>query len=753
MIVIGLLLLIGGIILSAVLFLGRKSGGDDDDTSEAQESESGQGAVYVSISAPPRAFEREYTETMPVVPNTISLKATTPTTTASTTLTTGLTPSTGQTTSTTILISVTQHSTRHTLAEQHTTSTSSAVDTSRKSATRRSARTRRRRTTRRAISARRKSTARHATFTSQNATVRQDTVTRRKPLSKRSTITSRKPTTRRVTVTRRKPTTRLVTFTSRKSTTRQATITRPKPRTRRATVTWRKPGTRRVRKPRTRRTTVTRPKTTTRLITFTSRKSTTRQVTITRPKPRTRRATVTWRKPGTRRVRKPRTRRTTVTRLKTTTRRVTFTSRQPNESTTKRVTITSRKPTTRRVTVTEHNPITILATSSQTISTTTTLKPRLSAKTLLCVLGDEDKFPPADLCDVLVYDSNNEDYAPFLNPMSIGTAAFARKTTEKTITKYAIQIPEKFRNEAMRSLQKPSGQDIVQQLWAARVRSYAFLELEVSPYTDMVQVSGVVSMVKTLRRLQHDLEGRTKQNGYIILGVAVMEKETKDNDHAYVQMLQEIMSEAKPDALVYVTSFNKEFFGDTRCRAIGPSAWARPTIPDQPTFVNALELRKLIGASSTVTELLSLSISGRWASFKELDDQEEWDDIITTQSCTSIIRLGYQDKGCPRGSQYASFHAYPRAEWHDVKRQHKYIRTKTWSFVMAYDDNITMATKMCRAAKEYDFHGGWAVFDLEFSDSRHLCPDDQFKDGLRLVHWIKHHMNQGFSGDCSSIRK
>ncbi|XP_064475408.1 uncharacterized protein LOC135389274 [Ornithodoros turicata] len=448
---------------------------------------------------------------------------------------------------------------------------------------------------------------------------------------------------------------------------------------------------------------------------------------------------------------------TTTTSRTTTTKRIPKTTKKPPKTTERSTPATTRSTASDSNSETdettpsgeESDNIETPSKSTPSPKSTTTRKPTkqaLPSKVLLCTSA-ATRHPPDGICDFLLYSpsiltslttSGTDERDALLS-------AFIEHVEDFQHTKAGLDIQELHRSKVSKHMGSRSSEIFLRDLWRDQVRHFGVLDFELTTSTRDSVIHTVIKMLKEIDTLQKSFRGPREEFGYYFLGVAVLYKKLPDTDEIMKAHFQLMISEAKPDAVVFRTTYLRRLKDDALCRSTGPSLWAHATMIDQPTFVETLEFRKTVDVPRNITQLLSLTPSGRWTKYNitqqiPFDMLTEAPDLGDNRTCVESVNDDKFAYVCRDGSKYGQFHTSFK-DVLDKQRITRILRGSTTS-VLSYDDKFTVLAKMCKAQKEFGFFGGWLVFSAHKDDVLNSCKDTTYTDGYAFLHYVKDYMRR-----------
>ncbi|XP_064473487.1 uncharacterized protein LOC135388096 [Ornithodoros turicata] len=363
-----------------------------------------------------------------------------------------------------------------------------------------------------------------------------------------------------------------------------------------------------------------------------------------------------------------------------------------------------------------------------------TVKHPLPSQPLICTVSHArlDPIPtsvPDGLCLFLMY---RPARTPFTAPPDAVLTRFTALASKLSKTRCGIDIAQEIRQNAIGQL--ASSMSATTDLYKKKVYDYSALDFDITVAMSDADVTQFIGFLKNFSSIQ-DYNRRTITGpfGYIFVGVSPIGRDSGDT---FKDRVQRIINEVKPDAILFLTTYLRTDITKYNCRVSAPSMWTDATMPDQPTFVKALELRNRLTIPANVAQLLSLTAHGRWAQFgpnqipakSDRGKPISFDDnrICIATEASDIVGYTCANSGSENYSTYHDDRYVGNQDLCDEKRLSRIIRSSWPEWTGGYDSVRLMRLKMCMAYRDYGFRGGWVMFDLQLSDVSGYC----FVDGI-----------------------
>lgn len=382
-------------------------------------------------------------------------------------------------------------------------------------------------------------------------------------------------------------------------------------------------------------------------------------------------------------------------------------------------------------------------TLTTSITTTTTLKPALPVKLLVCSATSKP-YPDDGICDFMLHRTETAT-GPLADPLVAAISGFASVATAMKKTQCGLEITETSISDTITQLGTTSGSTAMTKLWPQNVRSYAFFDADLSVKTTDTYVNQIINLLKEIYKLQASImrKGGAVPTvfGFLFLGAAPLYMNSTDPSNIVKTTLERMISETKPDAVLFRTSYLRSYDNaPPTCRSTGPSIWNQATVPDQPTFVESLQLRRDVALPGNTSQMLSLMLTGRFVTYGSslsTASVELGSSLVCVESGTWN---GWPSLACPGGPQYK---LHEQSKHYDPVRITHFGQTSLKSLT-AYDDKDDIKKKMCKSKVEHGFDGGWVVFDVSADDTNKYCNDMKYTDQFPFLHYVREYMDQDF---------
>ncbi|XP_064476058.1 uncharacterized protein LOC135389949 [Ornithodoros turicata] len=389
-------------------------------------------------------------------------------------------------------------------------------------------------------------------------------------------------------------------------------------------------------------------------------------------------------------------------------------------------------------------------TTTTTSTTTTTVKPILNAKVFVCTANPtaDVSLPsiPDGLCDFLMYRPTT---VPFTSEPGDELKKFTELIPEFGKTHLGIDIRQEIRDAAISQLKEPSGKTALASLYKQGVQDYSTFDVDIYVDTTEDAVKDVIGFLQTIKAIQTEAKGDSAGFGYLFVGVSPLAHNISD-DTATTKMwvhFQRIIDEVMPDGVLFLTTYLRTHYKENRCRSTGPSLWTRAIMFDQPTFEDSLNFRKGLKIPANVTQLLSLSVHGRWSSYTEAQmpktttEKRKYLELGDSRVCNETGIYDVVSYTCVNSThdRYKAYRGDGSQDNLDYLRLTRVVRSSYPMWVGGYDSWGTMSMKMCKAYTEYGHRGGWVVFDLQLADVLDFCTTG-YTQGFGHCYRIKNYM-------------
>lgn len=379
--------------------------------------------------------------------------------------------------------------------------------------------------------------------------------------------------------------------------------------------------------------------------------------------------------------------------------------------------------------------MTSTTTGTTTKKTTTTAGPyAIPQKALLCFVRNQATkstlFPAEGLCHFVfllmhVNARTNRIYysGTASDPLDDQTFYLAARTSART--RYGISIARTKVYDASIMFQTPGGSAALRKLWDMNIRHYGCLDEVLSGDTDDMDVKNAIKLLKAFRTLQGSFRQHQKElPSFIFLGVSVQHSAGSTKNPKLERYFNKLMSDASPDAVVFVTSYSS--LSRSGCRVTGPNLWKDDSTHGQPTFVSALEFQRSVTLPDGVRALMSFSVYGRsYTSFRMHPFT-----VLNGQGSNC------KDAGLADRQQFC-FNQTGDSLRTDYALQQEYLLTKPNNVLYVYDSVKTIEKKMCWSAVNYSYDGGYAMYGVEMTDVGNRCGDLKHGGDYALLSYVK----------------
>ncbi|XP_064473755.1 uncharacterized protein LOC135388258 [Ornithodoros turicata] len=289
-------------------------------------------------------------------------------------------------------------------------------------------------------------------------------------------------------------------------------------------------------------------------------------------------------------------------------------------------------------------------------------------------------------------------------------------------------------------LSTPDGRATFTTFFNSGLKDFGILGCVLSRNTTDQYIDDVSNVLTALRAVQIDASSG-KEAGYIFLGVAPLYEGDYSNDSVLTSKFHSMIRNVTPDIVLFRTTAYYPSFGFTDCKVTAASLWDKAPLSTQPTFVDSLTFQNKVSLPKTTKRMLSFSISKRINS------------VISGSSdvgskCTSAGDIQPYEILC--NGSYNSRYEF-EAEEMDKERLVAYQRRKDQLKVVYYDSEDTITQKMCKAAVDHGFRGGWVLFDMDCGGAVE-CTGKEDSDGFALVRAVEANMNKEFDS-CPPTNK
>ncbi|XP_064476065.1 mucin-2-like [Ornithodoros turicata] len=419
----------------------------------------------------------------------------------------------------------------------------------------------------------------------------------------------------------------------------------------------------------------------------------------------------------------------------------------PSRTTSTTSTTTSTTSTTTSTTSTTTSTT---STTTSTTTTTTTTKTPLDPQLMVCTSSSVTSTVPDGLCHFYMY---RPSYAPF----KISTLKF-----EFSTTRFGIDIEQEVRSDAMKQLDTPSGMTSIRDLYRNGTLHFSVLDFDITTKTSNAEVDQLIKFLKTISKVQFD-EREGRNFGYLFVGVSPI---GSDSGNTIRDHVQRIIEEARPDGILFLTTYVRLKSQGSECFIAAPSVWTVPTgtAPRQPTFVTSLDLRRTLQIPKTTIQLLSLTPHTR-GTYMTLDiyhppsfdsntacnvslseDMHQYSEVID-HAVHDVEASANEGKFCIYGEYHDDYLKTTGRDICDHVRLSRGVAyNKKW--YEGYDDVKLMKLKMCKAYREYGYQGGWVMFDIYRDDVKKICFEPNGTYGFTSA--VKKYMYERRSS-CESV--
>ncbi|XP_064487842.1 uncharacterized protein LOC135400027 [Ornithodoros turicata] len=355
----------------------------------------------------------------------------------------------------------------------------------------------------------------------------------------------------------------------------------------------------------------------------------------------------------------------------------------------------------------------------------TPLKQRpMSDKPVLCFMLDKvtrsTVFPEDGLCHFLFLEVRiDASKIAYTNGDELLQRFYANAENSSS-TGYGLSIKADAVPAAYGSINGISGS--LQELWSRNIRHFGVSDQKLVHDDTPSAYYEVSLLLGNVRSLQGQFKNyNAEPPSYIILSVIPPDRLGRtDEDLFFVEAVGNLIRHFSPDALVLTTvAFNalKE-----PCRVTGPTPWNDDTDPDKGyLMVRVLEAWRKASISQSVRLLISFTASGF---------------AYTATATHPFVSTDGEGASCEQAA------VAPRNDFCRINSTIKDNGTVLQygikdGVLYAFDTADTMEEKMCRAAVDYNFQGGYCMFSIENADSTNACDDDKYKGDLIIVHHLK----------------
>ncbi|XP_064473779.1 uncharacterized protein LOC135388275 [Ornithodoros turicata] len=379
---------------------------------------------------------------------------------------------------------------------------------------------------------------------------------------------------------------------------------------------------------------------------------------------------------------------------------------------------------------------TATTTTAATTTTTSTLKPPLPGKFLACVSSlDQAIFQEIDgLCYFMFYTVQD------INQLK-------NKNLGLSKSKIGVDIP----SSRVQANQAKLANSIAT-YWPT-IREFAVLDLELRPGVS-TYVDDVITFLKEAdTSLNTHIRAEPPPRmmfGYVLLGVAVILQGQPPS--TLMTNFNKLVQEVQPDALLYRTSLNRNVTDPGICRRTGPAPWKGQGMPSvQSSFLDSLRFRRAPGFQPLplkTAELLSVSAAATKTAYKSPDRTRPGD-----APCENVTQINPKDVVCKGGPLYKIIKNQFKILFTDPIHYDKWGSTFEYDININMDTNCTMVIKMCLAYNNFNFTGGYVIFDVHI---HYLCKKPPFfvepKGDFGLVKWATSTIYEDYTGvECTNI--
>ncbi|XP_064486061.1 uncharacterized protein LOC135398599 isoform X2 [Ornithodoros turicata] len=348
--------------------------------------------------------------------------------------------------------------------------------------------------------------------------------------------------------------------------------------------------------------------------------------------------------------------------------------------------------------------------------------------------------PPDGLCDLIVFQSSTYSFTESeLAPLN----DFIEMARLYTSTLFGLDVAEQSRSKSLKNLKTTSGKSVLHSHWKNNIRHYGSLGATITANTNGQYIESLVELLKVLRTYQNEFRTNSSDDvPFIFVGVAPLYEGKPDTKGVMKDRFNRLISDAEPNIVLFQTSdfrnFSKSHEG---CVSNAITVWKNPPLSDQPSFVDTLTFRKAVNLPSYTLEVLPISLCIRVTVFDQRVDDHNVR-LGRADKCTSSALTTMRDTHCMNGKGAHQFQQ-------NVTLDHDSIvylaGLKNGRKIFAFELSSSIRRKMCKAFMEYDYNGGWAMYDMHCNDKNNVCNDGTFKKGFARLHWMKQYMSQVFT--------